>query len=534
MSRHEQAEKLFEKILAGKTGKVEADRFKVQKAYAEFGYAASQQGQGQHRWKDAKANYVNSIKTYKEGSWHDETLFNLVTLTLRQAETKYNQESRARKDAEPSKKPNKTKRQTEADRKQAEADKKKHLATLQQSRLEAMPYLQELLTRYPKSPRLPEALYQLGLLQVEQAESAAGDDKTKPAKVGLIEKLFKDAAATLTKFTTDYPDSPHAGDAHVKLIDIQLERLFDLPAAQTSANKAVAWAKQHEPKNKKPAKADSNPNELDLPLWAIELLQVSTSNHHIVLYDVYLRRAFVAYLEDEMKEAASWFKKADAIGAPRPYQVVHGSVPSGPERLMQYVRRGKQLTPPEVRNGSKKNALLLALGDLYFHAENWLKARELYQIVRERKSDKSVTNSQKAWAAFMIARTHFWSFEFTEANKYYSQVFEKYPKSPWADRALLYNATMAYSNLRNKSEAKKCLSKLIKEYPGGEMAERATYLIGQIYQWDKEWEIAKLQYAAYLKKYPKGMYVQGIKKLLLPEIEKELSKQPQPKQKQIK
>jgi tetratricopeptide (TPR) repeat protein len=514
MGRHEQAEKLFENVLAGKTGKVEA----VQHAYAEFGYAVAQQSQGQHRRQDAKANFINSIKTYKEGSWHDETLFNLAALTLQQAETKYNQESRARKEAESSKKPNKTKRQTEADRKQAEADEKKHLATLQQSRLGAMPYLQELITRYPKSPRLPEALYQLGLLQTEQAETAANSDQNQTAsgaasraKAVNVEKLFKAAAATLTKFTTDYPASPHAGDAHVKLIDIQLERLFDLPAAQTSANKAVAWAKQHEPKNKKPTKADNNTDKPNLPLWATQSSNASTAiDLRTALYNTYLRAGLVAYLNQKYDAAIILFKTAKPFEPPPDFVVVAGNVPTGIERVIAAAKGKKLLIPPEILKMDQRANLAMQLISIYQQAGVHEKALVIAdELLRKPGKAASV---QLSWVHYRRGRSLYYLEEDpVDAKKSYLASLRLSPKTEWAGDAIFLAANITYNHEENVNEAVKLWQKAIAEYPDNEEAERSAYYVGIAYEWANRHEEAIKAYENALAKFPGGEFEELIR-----------------------
>ena len=141
------------------------------------------------------------------------------------------------------------------------------------------------------------------------------------------------------------------------------------------------------------------------------------------------------------------FSQANKIDRPRAYQVVSGAMPSGMDRLIQAARQGRPLTPEEVMRGDARAGMILGLGDLYFIAEEHEKVRGLYHLVLDQERSKTITSAQKAWAAFMIARTHFWRFQFEDARKFYHVVFEQYPDVPWAATVLYYNATMVYSNL---------------------------------------------------------------------------------------
>ena len=125
------------------------------------------------------------------------------------------------------------------------------------------------------------------------------------------EKMFRTAAAALDRFCVAYPDSPLAGDAYVKQIDIALERLFDLPLAQKLATRAGAWAKAASNKSapKKPA--------APLPPWALRSDRTSqeADARDRVLYEVYLRAGLVAYLDQKNDAAAKLFAEGDKCDA---------------------------------------------------------------------------------------------------------------------------------------------------------------------------------------------------------------------------
>ena len=496
--RIDNAEAFFCRVAGDPTSKYPRSRrpmpgaTSAQLAFATFGRGAVLHA---HRKEsEAKEAFLASLKAFGDGSWHDETLYRVATITQDLASAKF---AKAPDPANPSAKPLTTKQREAA----AKAEEER-LAALLKAKGEALPYWQELITRYPKSSRVEQAMYNAGVLLCELAEVA-------PA--AQAEKAWKEAAFMLNRFCELYPKSPLAGDAILRQTDIAMERLFDLALARTNSEQGVNWAKD----------ASDNATEVarEFPPWAIGVAQPQPPSVEEVLYNSYLRAGLVAYLAQKYDDAASMFKAADGVGCPRPYRVVQGTLPTGMERLIASAQKGEALTPPEVLKGDPKPAMILGLGDLYFAAEQWDKARELYRLVYDHQV-RPIKPLQISWAAFMIARTHFWKFEFAEAQQFYHVVFDKYPQSPWAATALFYNATMAYSNLRDMKEAAACLDQIRKNYPKDEMAERAAYLIGQLYQWRREFEKAKAAYAAYLKHYPNGMYAKGIKETLLPEVKR--------------
>jgi len=471
----------------------------AQQAFAIYSLAMIAQASGQT--DAAFQGYLASLKAHPAGSWHDATLYCIAGIIEGRAKAKYGSPASSAASAgdAASTKANRIKRPSAADRAKAAAAERARLAAYRQARCEALPYWRQLIKGFPESPYAEPAMYNVGVLLYETEQ-------------------FAEAAELLNRFVAAYPKSLWAGDAYVKLIDVALERMFDLPAAQSLVPKGIQWVRGI----KEDSDADGQsacPLKQELAIWRPSFEAVETVNLKLTAYRLYLRAGLAAYAADDLVDAAAWFRLADKCDPPRPYQVVHGQVPSGVERLAAWASSGERLTPDEVKDGEGRFGMMLTLGDLYFHAEDWLKARRLYHFVYDYKPAKDVTAAQKSYAAFMIARTHFWKFEFQEANFYYHVVFEKYPKAPWADKALLYNATMTYSNLQDMEEAVVCLKAIKKDYPGGEMAERATYLIGQFHEWDKNWPEAYRAYQEYLSKYPKGMYAGNMRETHLPKVE---------------
>ena len=195
----------------------------AQRAFATFGRGAVLHA---HRKEsEAKEAFLASIKAFGDGSWHDETLYRVATITQDLASAKF---AKAPEPANPSAKP-----LTAKERAAKEKAEEERLAALLKAKGEALPYWQELITRYPKSPRVEQAMYNAGVLLCELAEAA-------PA--ARAEKAWKDAAFMLNRFCEFYPKSPLAGDAYVRQVDIAMEQMFDLDLAQKLSDTAIEWA----------------------------------------------------------------------------------------------------------------------------------------------------------------------------------------------------------------------------------------------------------------------------------------------------
>ena len=160
--------------------------------------------------------YEASLKEYPKGSWHDDTLRELALLIERVAAEQFGP---AATDKSADKK--NTPQQPTSPR-IAEADRQQQRKALVAARVPALPYWTDLSSRYPASPHVPQALYHAGVLYTET---------NKP----------DEALAAFEELAKKYPASPWTGDARVRLIDVKLERQFDLPGGRQHADVAVGW-----------------------------------------------------------------------------------------------------------------------------------------------------------------------------------------------------------------------------------------------------------------------------------------------------
>ena len=173
----------------------------------------------------AKTLYQRSLKEHSNASWHDQTLRELALLIESMAADQFPPL------AEPSFSLDGGKPDPKAPPRQAggRSDRRPAAAAGQiagRRAAQALPAWVDLVKRYPKSPRMPQALYHAGVLF---AEANRPDE----------------ALIAFSMLAQKYPGSQWTPDAEVRLIDVKLEQQFDLPGAAALAAAAVAWAEAH-------------------------------------------------------------------------------------------------------------------------------------------------------------------------------------------------------------------------------------------------------------------------------------------------
>jgi predicted Zn-dependent protease len=104
----------------------------------------------------------------------------------------------------------------------SEAIRQQQKKSLIAARLKALPFWNDLRSHFSASRHVPEAIYHVGVLY---------NDGEKP----------NEALAAFNELIVKYPTSPWTGEAQVRLIDVKLERQFDLPGARKLVETAVDW-----------------------------------------------------------------------------------------------------------------------------------------------------------------------------------------------------------------------------------------------------------------------------------------------------
>ena len=243
------------------------------------------------------------------------------------------------------------------------------------ARIKALPYWTDLRLRYPKSRFVPQALYHLGLLYAD-AEKPDG------------------ALAAFEELSTKYPDSPWTGDAQVWLIDVKLDRQFDLPGASSLAAAAVDWYEHIDKAKAAQSRKDLGDDQSD-----------DLHSAKQVGYDIYVRAGLVEYLREHNDRAVTFFEKAKPLQPERTYVVAHGKIPTGIERLIETAKSGKSLTPDVVRQGDEQAKLILMLADIYFQGREFAKSWELCNRLIYSDAIARATREQRSYAHYKRARS---------------------------------------------------------------------------------------------------------------------------------
>ncbi len=471
----------------------------------------------------AKAICQASLSEYPKGSWHDETLYRLATLIQDVAESSFGNPPKPPSDGKNADQAAKPPAQQERD---AKAEKERHAALLK-ARAEALPYWQDLVKRFPDSPRCEPALYNAGVLLYEAAEAA-------PA--GKSDQLLKDADALFDRLLEAYPKSPYAGDAFVHRMDFALERKFDMKLAVALADRGITWAKQQKVEvltaadgslTKQSvadaAKAIRNASA-KLPEWAepggkppAELLND--------LYNLYLRAGVVAYLQEKYEEAIPFL---DAGGPARPIEGMRANFDSqkaGVFILMECARRKTPSSWPDAVNAAKSDSQKLAikLADIYLHAQRAEKAEPIYdQILAGGVPLGRPNKAVEGYCLFQLALLY--SEQGRDRDKsvaYYKKFLTKdYADLPFAADALLRLTVLEYNTNHDARRAIPQCQYIVAKYPAHREAERAMYFLAQMAVDAGDKEVASSACKQFLAKYPQSGWRSHVEQILKEEVPK--------------
>ncbi|MCD4824004.1 MAG: hypothetical protein K8S55_05315 [Phycisphaerae bacterium] len=254
-SRHGEAERMFELVLSGQSGKATI----AQRSYAEYGLAVAAQSYGQ--LAAAQKHYLTSFEAYKKGSWHDDTLCQLATAAMKEAKVAIAEAERqlraARRRPLPQvKKDESAKRKAKADKtkkknarrgrrgkgnrgKKGKTKPKKPAKPKSPTELlaerekvkaaqlpiwsKALKYWQELAERYPASRHVQAARYNIGVIYFEVAQAKKG-------------------AEALEKLVADHPKGVYTGESLLLLGRYALEYVVDPVLARKYFTNLDKWA----------------------------------------------------------------------------------------------------------------------------------------------------------------------------------------------------------------------------------------------------------------------------------------------------
>ncbi len=264
------------------------------------------------------------------------------------------------------------------------------------------------------------------------------------------------------------------------------------------------------------------------------------TNYDKTAYDIYVRAGLIAYFKQDYPKATEHFEKAKPFQPPRSFTVVHGTVPTGIDRLISAAKKGKSLTPQSVIEGDEKARLILMLADVYHTAGQYERSLELCNRLLKGGARKA-TKTQKSYALYKRGRNYYLRDSETSDDskqntflslKDYLASQKIEPKSEWADNCLFLTANIYWNHrdLNNKrTGANKAVflwKKIIQRYADGDVAEQAILHIGVAYHWSNRFGDAKIAYQLALKDFPQSRFNPFIRDQLK-ELEKQMLRQKQ-------
>ncbi len=480
---------------------------RAQLAFATFGRGAVLQA---HRKEsEAREQFLASIKAFGDGSWHDETLYRVATITRDLASAKFGSTSltasaKAPESASPSAKPLTTKQ-----REAAVKAEKERLAALLKAKGEALPYWRELMKRYPESPRVEQAMYNAGILLCELAEAA-------PAAQS--EKAWKEAAFMLNRFCELYPKSPMAGDAYVRQVSMATGRMFDLDLASAIAQQAMGWAKDM-------TEGRGNlPEAPLLPAWCLLERYPTYASLRPTFYDCYQWAGLVAYLRQQQDQAVAFCRQADRFDDSLRSR-------SGGEtamaRMIAVVQGARDALTPEalleaLKDDKQKTGILLA--DLSLMTFDPERAGELYErLLSGFWPFPRPTPEVESYLFLRIGQALEFQRKHEEAMAYLKRLYDpKYAKYPWTADGIFRIGTWAYNATQDPDDAMKHWEYVFKRNPKHPEAERSLFYYGLTAMRTKEYRKAAEAFTEYLNRYPDSRWTKRVETELLPQAQKSM------------
>jgi tetratricopeptide (TPR) repeat protein len=502
LQRYETAQKFFGLPLTGAS----ATRSAAHRSFAALGLARATTGLARRAEKDgvagktppeslfaqAKAYYQQSLKEYANGSWHDETLYQLAAIIEEQAEGQWKtsreladnkDRTKAAKAGNPSQQSNRN-----------DKTEKERRAALVKAKSEALVFWQELVKRYPQSVRCEQAMHRGGILLYDMAEVTPEEAQT--------EQTWRESAALLKKFCTAYPRSPYCGDAYVRQIDIALERQFDPKAALTLSSEAADWAKW--------AIGSSTIGSPNSSSWILLTKYPDQTAIKRSVHDCLLRLGIVAYLAGDFDKANQWID----IAGPKPPAPGFTANPDMESLTLYYLQKAinskKAVTDQRAINAAKNDEqrLLLQLGDLYLETIRPEKAEKAFLRIVERNVPLGrVPSSVEAYALLQLAT----SLDRQSARRH--EALERLNAlvarrdlqgTCWHGYGLFRLALFTYNQTQDPTKSMPLYRRMLSQYPEHEMAEvtHLYYCLDLIQL--KDASLAGKASQDFLAKYPKS------------------------------
>ncbi|MCL2645567.1 MAG: tetratricopeptide repeat protein [Phycisphaerales bacterium] len=500
------ADALFDRLLTDKLLK----RTPAQEGFATFGKALVLLSNAKSDPDQTKKALLTALKTYPQGSWQDETLYQLAAFIQQQAEATFKKEEYATKHTAP----DQPQTQRNLPKQDKAADERR--ARMIAAAAEALPYWAEVLKTYPKSPRCEPALYYVGVIQHEKAKINASNE----------ERFFKEAAASLNRFCDAYPKSPFAGDAHARQMDIALEALFDLKLAGEKAEKAIQWVKTVANASQTQKSTDTT---APVSLWCGSKSGPSPAFLERFRYECGLRAGLVAYLNEKYDVATENFRLAGAptLDDKLPSNATAESV--GMSVLISAIQKKRVVWREDavqmVNNERQKTAMKLA--DLYLFVQRPDRTINIYnRFLANDPLLGTIVPAAKSYAKMQLG----WAYsrdtsKLTLAKEYLNSAYD--PESanmPWVPFALMRLGSVEYNN-GSPEKALPHFERILKLYPDSNEAKRALYFYAITTVKLGKFDLAQQACQQFMGKYPNDVWIPHVKSIMANAMNKNSSKQ---------
>jgi TolA-binding protein len=97
------------------------------------------------------------------------------------------------------------------------------------------------------------------------------------------------------------------------------------------------------------------------------------------------------------------------------------------------------------------------------------------------------------------------------------------PDAPWAPRALFYVGTTTNNYGQDHTGAARIFKEIVRRYPQSDIADKAAYFVGVMYEVSAEYAQAKAAYEDFLKRYPGSKWVDLVRGEHLKRVEEQLA-----------
>ena len=234
-------------------------------------------------------------------------------------------------------------------------------------------------------------------------------------------------------------------------------------------------------------------------------------------YDIYVRAGLVEFLLEHPERTVGLFEKAKPLQPERKFVVVHGTIPTGIERLIEAAKSGKSLTPEIVCKGDQKAKLILMLADVYYQGQEWQRSLDLCTRLIKGAAPKA-SREQKSYAYFKRGRSYYGPRDKARdpdaALADYVAAVRAAPKAPWAAKAMFLAANIQWNHKHNADAAVSIWNRLIHNYPQSKEADASTLFIGVIYRWTNRSDEARKVLTDFLAKHSDSPLAGGARKQL--------------------